>query len=266
MNFIKKYDITEDHLTKPSKRRPGSSMQLPIKFIVAHDTGNRGSTARGNVKYYENSRNDMFASAHLFVDDKEIIECIPALLSTPEKAYHVRANVEQDNILFGSNANESAIGIEYCYGGTIKAEEAYRRYLWVIAYTIHKFNLKPNGSVVGHFFLDPTRKTDPVTGLAHSRRTYEQLLRDIEEEYLDCTGGLQPVPTENHDRRGTVITTAKLNIRKGLPSTRAVIVTFAPIGTQLEYVDWTDDGEVINGISRWYKTQEGNYFWGGGVM
>ncbi len=52
-------------------------MSPGVRFIVAHDTGNPGSTAANNVSYYERSRNDQSASAHIFVDDKEILECIP---------------------------------------------------------------------------------------------------------------------------------------------------------------------------------------------
>ena len=54
-------------------------MSPGVKFVVAHDTGNPNSTAGQNVAYYEQSRNELSASAHLFVDDREIIECIPAL-------------------------------------------------------------------------------------------------------------------------------------------------------------------------------------------
>ena len=69
-----------------------------VKFIVAHDTGNPGSTAQNNVSYYEKTNNETEASAHIFIDDKEIIECIPALTSNkPEKAWHVRYNQSQDN-------------------------------------------------------------------------------------------------------------------------------------------------------------------------
>jgi hypothetical protein len=63
----------------------GEHMKMPgpVRFVVAHDNGNPGSTAAGNVKYYENSRNEKSASAHLFVDDQEILECIPALTGPP---------------------------------------------------------------------------------------------------------------------------------------------------------------------------------------
>lgn len=118
MAFKEKYTITPAYLTSPSKRRSGLLPSPGVKFIVAHDTGNPGSTARANRNYFENSRDKDSASAHLFVGDREIIECIPALTSgKPEKAWHVLYTVPTDNQLFGFNANDAAIGVEYCYGG-----------------------------------------------------------------------------------------------------------------------------------------------------
>jgi len=158
-----------------------------VKFVVAHDTGNPNSTAAGNVNYFKNSQNEIYASAHIFVDDKEIVECIPALVSDkPEKAWHVRYQVLKDNELYGYNANDAAIGIEYCYGQNINASEAYRRYVWVIAYTCYKFNLNPISSIVGHHLLDPGRKIDPVNGLNNDGRSYSQLLTDVVLEYNQC--------------------------------------------------------------------------------
>ena len=66
MSFNKKYSIQSHYLTAPSKRRSGLKISPSVKFIVAHDTGNPESSAMGNVKYYENSRNELSASAHIF--------------------------------------------------------------------------------------------------------------------------------------------------------------------------------------------------------
>src|SRR6266568_8761080 len=214
-DFNQKYIITPRYLSKPSKRRSGLHMSPGVCFIVAHDTGNPGSTAATNVRYYENSRNEESASAHIFVDDKEIIECIPALTGPPEKAWHVLYNVPTDNRMFGHNANDAAIGIEYCYAGSIDPDEAYRKYIWTMAYACFRFGIDPAGHIAGHFMLDPNRKTDPVTGLARSRRTYEQLLRDVVLEYNECSGtpaeaGADDMPGES----GTAVATVKLNIRK----------------------------------------------------
>jgi N-acetylmuramoyl-L-alanine amidase CwlA len=87
--FLHKYIVTPRYLTKPSERRSGRVTVPGVRFIVTHDTGNAASTARANVRYYENSRDKESASAHLFVDDKEILERIPALTAPPEKAWHV---------------------------------------------------------------------------------------------------------------------------------------------------------------------------------
>lgn len=198
MSFKMKYAITPKYLTSGTKRRSGIKAHS-IKFIVAHDTGNKGSTALNNVNYYENSRNEQSASAHIFVDDKSIYECIPALTGTPEKAWHVLYNTPKDNEMFGCNANDAAIGVEYCFGNNINSDESYKRYIWVMAYICYKFNLDPKNSIVGHFILDPARKSDPRSGLSDSRRTYEQMLRDVVSEYEDCImiPSATPIPTNN---------------------------------------------------------------------
>jgi N-acetylmuramoyl-L-alanine amidase len=268
MDFKAKYTITPRYLPAPSKRRSGDAMSPGVRFVVAHDTGNPKSTAAGNVGYFTSSANDMSASAHLFVDDKEIIECVPALTASPEKAWHVRYNVPIDNHMFGLEANDAAIGVEYCYGGNINADEAYRKYIWVIAYICHKFGLNPEKAIVGHFMLDPTRKTDPVSGLAQSRRTYEQLLRDVVAEYHACRGEppppAQPVPAETAEK-GQATATMRLNIRKGAPSTRADVYQVVDAGTKLDYVATVANGEKINGNADWFKDANGNYFWNGGT-
>lgn len=243
-------------------------MSPGVRFIVAHDTGNPNSSAAGNVRYYTNSASVQKASAHLFVDDKEIIECIPVLTGKPEKAWHVLYNVPTDNQMYGYNANDAAIGVEYCYGTNIDADEAYRKYIWLIAYACNRFDLDPAKAIVGHFMLDPHRKTDPVTGLAHSRRTYEQLLRDIVTEYRECTGQTSPItqlPWHETVHPGQVTVTTRLNIRKGAPSTRADVYQVISAGTRLAYSSVIDNGEPINNNPVWYKSQNGNYFWSGGV-
>ena len=244
-------------------------MSPGIKFLVAHDTGNPGSTASGNVNWYENSRNQVSASAHVFVDDRQILECIPAFTSTPpEKAWHVRYAIPTDDQLFGYDANDAAIGVEYCYGGRIDDDEAYRKYVWVLAYACHRFKLDPSKSIVGHFFLDPRRRTDPVTGLAHSRRTYDQLLKDVVSEFEECTVGTVASPPAGPvlvGLSGQAVTTVRLNIRKGAPNTRAPIHETVPRGTVLPYIGIVEDGQPVNGNPVWYVDANGNFFWSGGV-
>ncbi|GAA4341666.1 glycoside hydrolase family protein [Flaviaesturariibacter amylovorans] len=267
MPFKEKYTVSPLYLPKPSRRR-GGAMLGPVKFIVAHDTGNPGSSARANVNYYIKTAQTVppaqTASAHLFVDDKEILECVPALTAAPEKAWHVLYRMPKDNELYGANANDAAIGVELCYGGNIDDDKAYAKYVWVLAKICHQFGLDPATSVVGHFFLDPKRKTDPVTGLAHSRRTYERLLKDVVTEYNDCTGAA-PAPTFNEvPFVAEVLSAVKLNIREQ-PATRSGIVQTLPPRTPIRVVARVDNGEPVNNNRVWYKDSNGNYCWSGGV-
>ncbi|SDC70566.1 N-acetylmuramoyl-L-alanine amidase [Paenibacillus sp. UNCCL117] len=186
MPFKQKYPIIQRYLSGPSRRRPC----LPLdrcRFMVAHDTGNPSSTAAGNVAYYERSRNDDDASAHIFVDDKEIIECIPFLTAPPEKAWHVRYNPPIDNQMYGDDSNDCAGGVELCYGGKIDLQESYKRYVWVLAYACYKHGIPPT-HIAGHYQLDPERKIDPKVALAQLGKTMEMLVADVVAEYKDCTG------------------------------------------------------------------------------
>lgn len=255
------YPIRQQWLPKPSKRRSGRAADR-IRFLVAHDSGNPGSTAAGNVKYYTNSCNDISASAHLFVDDREILECLPALTAAPEKAWHVLYNATEDKRRYGCHANDAAIGVEYCYGPKINADEAYRRYVWVLAYLCWKFRLDPAKSIIGHFILDPHRKTDPKSGLAASRRTYEQLLLDVPAMYARCTG----LDHSDHvlgAETGVVTARGRVNIRYGEPFRRAPARLVAD-GTRLRYVARVE-GENIEGNSHWFCLADGEYCWSGAV-
>ncbi len=263
-NFQMKFEVRPDLLAAPSKRRSGLSMAPGVRFIVAHDTGMPRSTARGNVRHYQNTVNLKSASAHLFVDDREIIECIPALTGPPEKAWHVRYDVPQDDKLYGLDANDAAVGVEYCYGDNIDADRAYQRYVWVIALACHRFNLNPQGSVVGHWVLDPQRRTDPMTGLAASLRSYEQLLLDIVTEFEVCTGIAAPPPV-TPPPPGTqqrVRLRANANIRRGQPARTAPIARSLPAGTEVT-VTGLVSGERVNGIADWYSLTGNEFLWSG---
>lgn len=188
MGFKMKYDIKKDYLPikHTSPRRRAGILMPRVGFIVAHDTGNYNSTAQGNVSYYKRTHGSMSASAHLFVDDKEIIECIPAVTQDPEKAWHVLYGKILDNKIYGDDANDIAIGVEYCFGGNIDADESYKRYVWVMAYICYLYELDPAKAIIGHEIIDPGRKVDPSNGLSYSGRTYQQLLEDVVIEYHNC--------------------------------------------------------------------------------
>lgn len=195
MTFKMRYPIKRIYLSTHSKRRSGQPIQK-VRFIVAHDTGNEGSTAKANVMYYERSKDEQSASAHIFVDSVEIIECIPAF-EKAEKAWHVLSNAtELDNVKWGYDANNAAIGVELCYGGQVNTHEAYRRYVWTIAYLCWLYKLDPKLDIVGHMELDPKRKTDPENAMKTIGKDMSDLIDDVAFEYEICTMGDDPAMEE----------------------------------------------------------------------
>lgn len=166
--------ITQKLLPVPSLRRSGQKL-LGVSFICSHDTGNPGSTAQNNVNYFINSANEIEASAHYFVDDKDIICCVLA----NEKAWHVRYSVPKDNEIYGKDANDWALGIELCYGGNIDNLKAYQNYIELHAFLCQKYALDPQKHIVGHYTLDPTRRTDPLNAFKFINKTWANFIQDV---------------------------------------------------------------------------------------
>lgn len=166
--------ITEKLIPINTKRRPGLVLK-GVYFLTAHDTANSGSTADGNVSYFINSANEMEASAHYFVDDKEIICAIPP----EEKAWHVRYVSVKDNEIYGRDANDWALSIELCYGGAIDNQKAYQNYVELHAFLCKKYNINPEQRIVGHYALDPIRRNDPLTALKTVNKTWSDFIQDV---------------------------------------------------------------------------------------
>lgn len=119
----------------------------------------------------------MSASAHTFIDDTDIIECIPLT----EKAWHVLYDITLDNQKFGDDANDIAIGVELCYSpsGKFDSKKAYEKYVWYLAYLCDKYKINPKTHIIGHEHLDPGRKSDPTNALRTIGKTFAQLITDV---------------------------------------------------------------------------------------
>ena len=173
-------------------------------------------------------------------------------------------SVPKDNELFGVNANDAAIGVEYCYGTNIDADKAYAKYVWILARLCFEFQLDPSKDVVGHFFLDPARRDDPVNALTFSRRTYDQLLKDIVTEFNECTGVAAPTPLNITLQSGTAVTAVRLNVRK-TPDTRSDIIQVLPANNSVNFTEIVNNGQAVNNNPVWYKDTSGGYCWSGGM-
>lgn len=169
-----KYVINRRYINKGNAR---SGAKIPkVLFLVAHDIGNGGSTADENQRYFNNHQPS--ASAHTFIDDKEILEIVPL----DEKAWHVRYNTTTDNVKFGDDANDSAIGTELCWGQEINFQQAYEKYVWYHAYLCNRFGLDPKTEIVAHATLDPARRSDPHNAFGKNGKTYAQFIADVIKE------------------------------------------------------------------------------------
>jgi len=258
------YEITKRPLPI-GKRRSGKKLDRVV-FLVAHDTGNPGSTAKNNVDFYTRTAQDESASAHFFVDDISIVECVPSGFpdGQAEKAWHVGYGEPEDNLRFGDDANDCAIGIEYCHGPKINADEAYARYVWLHAQLCVQHGLNPITHIAGHFQLDPKRRTDPNFGLNKSGRTFEGFLKDVASSIglpethptLSSWKSISPLP---------MVTSVSLKMRSS-PSTSGIFLRTCVPGTPLYATRVKEDGEAVKRISRWYGNDQGVWWWSGGVQ
>lgn len=262
MFFELKYPIRPQYLTPGTERRSGILMP-GVSFLVDHDTGNPGSTAFGNVSYYERTNNaDPTASAHDFVDDGDIVECIPFLTGTPEKAWHVLYNVTTDNQMFGHDANDYAGGFELCYGNGIDLYAAYDRYKWLNAFACYKYGLDPARRITGHHILDPRRKTDPMNAFKILGMTFQDNIDEIVKEYNSC------VDVPNHKPLGDVLDDG---IQNEIIDTWISPSWYQAKGDYQQYIHWLADSlrdpvEINPGVATtviatwlspaWYATSD----------
>jgi N-acetylmuramoyl-L-alanine amidase len=87
---------------------------------------------------------------------------------------------------------------------------------------------------------------------------------DINKLIALALGGAVMPAAQKIAQPGVVTTQVLLNIRSAPNRNLTPLKEVVP-NTQLPYAGFTNDGEKINGIGKWYYTSEGNWFWSGGV-
>lgn len=184
-----KYPIERRYINKRSNVRPGDRLKTGIPaFFVAHDTGNPGAPADNHFTYF-NNLTGLSVSAQVFIDDTKILEIIPTGTGPDpaERAHHVIRNVKTDNERFGYDANDAALGVELCYGTSSKGkkinfDEAYKRFVWYLAYCCDRWGKNPSTHIASHKQLDPGRKVDCEQALAIAGKTLKDLINDVAAE------------------------------------------------------------------------------------
>lgn len=90
--------------TKQCNRVNYGSTRATTRYIVVHYTSNRGDTAKNNVDYF--ARENVGASAHFFVDEKETWSSVPEACV----AWHCGAK----SYRHPECRNSNALGVEIC--------------------------------------------------------------------------------------------------------------------------------------------------------
>ncbi|WP_430788512.1 peptidoglycan recognition protein family protein [Virgibacillus flavescens] len=187
-----KYKIERRYITNELARSGEKLESGDPEFFVAHETANNGATADNHYTYFQNIT--FQASAHTMIDSTKILEIIPL----DEKAWHVQYQKTIDNMLYGDDANDAAIGVELCR--TDDFSKSYDRYRWYFAFLCTKFNKNPKEHIVSHSVLDPQRRNDPQSWLTPHGITWSEFISDV-QYYLD-NWNVEINPDRNYLMRG----------------------------------------------------------------
>lgn len=122
-----------------------------IKYIVVHDTGNTNKGAGANNHYLYFNSGIRNASAHYFIDDKEIIQTV----EDSNASWHCG----DGKGLYGIT-NSNSIGVEICINEDSDFEVALLKTIELIKYLMEKHKIHKD-NVVRHY--DASRKICPKT-------------------------------------------------------------------------------------------------------
>jgi len=146
--------------------RPGTLLDK-VTAVVISDTGWPSLTAADAAKDLGQ------AYGHFLVDDKTIIECVPALTSSVgmvEQARFVKTRAPNGT----DDLHETTIAVNLCFGGPIVGADAYARWVALIARLCDRFELNPAEHLKRASDLDPARR-DPQQALQAAGSDFDKL-------------------------------------------------------------------------------------------
>lgn len=142
-----------------------------IKYIVIHDTGNTGNGADAEAHFKFFDRANRGASAHYFVDDKQILRVI----RDKEKSWHCGDGKGKYGI-----TNENSIGIEMCINSDGDFDKTYKSTISLVKYLMEKYNISLD-RVVRHY--DASRKSCPNLMISNNWSKWHEFKRDLKTDY-----------------------------------------------------------------------------------
>lgn len=222
------FPIQEMMLTPNRWSRPQTKLK-DVKGVVIHWTANEnsGADAVANRNFFENRKYGRtgFGSAHFFVDDQQIIQCLPE----DERAYHVGAT-KYRTTRFGSYPNNCTLGIEMCVNSDGQFSVVYKQTVLLAAKLIKKYNLDPDLDLVRHY--DVTGKNCPAmftsnhwgrinnsyakkygvgSNADRAWKVFKQAVKDALVAKSDRLIGLPTIRKGTSDRQATIVLQNSLN-------------------------------------------------------
>jgi len=176
--------IIEKLLTPNKYSRPTTKLKK-VSGIVIHFTGNNGSTALANIKFFEQRKDGKlgYGSAHYFSDlNGDIYRCIPET----ELSYNCGGNkYNQDTLklLNTTYPNNCTIGIELCANKEGKFNKAtYDKAILLSTYLLKKYDLYDTKYLVRHY--DVTGKICPAP-FVNNESAWLQFKKDVDKSLLE---------------------------------------------------------------------------------
>lgn len=152
-----------------------------IEWIVIHDTANHGVGANAYNHYKYFSRGDRKASAHYFVDDKEIVQ----IIDDSKSAWHCGDNQGHGRAINGCK-NASSIGIELCINQDGNYQKAKENMIELVKMLMKKYNIGID-KVCRHY--DVSRKRCPSTFSEADWADFKKKIAEPIKVSVDIRGG-----------------------------------------------------------------------------
>lgn len=219
-------------------------LNMTPQYIIVHDTDNTGYRADAYAHYTYFNNNYVEASAHYFVDDKEVIQTVDDNLV----AWHSGDRYAGVTPKVPDAKNSNSIGVEMCVNRDGNYEKTYENTIKVVKELMKRHNI-PASNVIMH---------NDASGKYCSRRMLDnpELWKNFKKELEKSEGGNSNNQgngstngnTNSVNNQGSgnykegVVSANNLNLRKG-PDTNYEVIGTLTKGTKVSIVG--SDGDFL---------------------
>lgn len=225
-----------------------------IKYVVIHDTANRGydADAMAHYNYFNNA--DRNASADFFVDDSNIVQIV-------DYTKNYSWAVGDGNGTYGIT-NSNSVSIEMCINSNGDFSKTFANTVELTAYMLKKLGLSIN-SLKRHY--DASRKSCPRVMMDYNWELWKEFVNKV-SKLLNGESVITNKPDQSKSpefevgtyQRDVVITADVLNVRSGRGTNNSIVGTFKK-GAKVNvwYIGKSTDGSLwgscgINGTTGFF--------------